>query len=497
MIFIGIGDVVMLKKEKKKIKQKLKKVTIVSRIILAIYLILTLIVLGTVISMNVLPIKYLVPLLIGYVVITGLFGLFAFKNNFRNWIKIVADLLFVVLIAISSFGLYYLNSTFDMLDDIKVKDYQLVDYYILVLKDSEMKNIDDLEGYKLGVYESADKIYEKALKKFDKKVEVQKKKYSSYLSEAEALMDKETDAIFTSAVNYSVLTEDVEGFESNVRILGKISIKIDSNVKVKEVDVTKEPFNVYISGNDIYGNIASVSRSDVNIIATVNPNTHKILLTSIPRDFYVQLHGTKGYKDKLTHAGVYGIDMSVKTIEDLLDIDINYYMRVNFTSLMQLVDAIGGVDVVSDYSFRTVNGLNFVKGTNHLNGKRALAFSRERKAFSDGDRQRGKNQQKVLTAILSKMLSSTTLITKYTDILDSLGGSFQTNMPTSKIYNLVNMQLDKMPTWTFESYNLDGKGSSSYTYTYSHQKLYVMEPDENTVKEAMVKIENIEKDKAN
>ena len=263
---------------------------------------------------------------------------------------------------------------------------------------------------------------------------------------------------------------------------------------VKEVDVTKEPFNIYISGNDIYGNIASVSRSDVNIIATVNPNTHKILLTSIPRDFYVQLHGTSGYKDKLTHAGVYGIDMSVKTIEDLLDIDINYYMRVNFTSLIKVVDAIGGVDVVSDYSFRATTGDRFVKGTNHLNGKKALAFSRERKAFSDGDRQRGKNQQKVLTAILNKMLSSTTLITKYTDILDSLGGSFQTNMPASKIYNLVNMQLDKMPSWTFESYNLDGKGSSSYTYTYPHQKLYVMEPDVNTVNEAKAKIDMIEKE---
>lgn len=484
----------MVKKEKKKTKHKLKKTTIVSRIILVIYLILSLIMLGTVISMNILPVKYLVPLLIGYIVITVLFGLIAFKNNFRNWIKIAVDLIFVILIAISSFGLYYLNSTFDMLDDIKVKDYQLVDYYVLVLKDSKMQTLDDLEGHKLGVYESADKTYEKALKKLDKKVETKKEEYSSYLSEAEALINKESDAIFTSAVNYSVLNENIDDFESSIRILGKISIKIESNVVVKEVDVTKEPFNIYISGNDIYGNIASVSRSDVNIIATVNPNTHKILLTSIPRDFYVQLHGTSGYKDKLTHAGVYGIDMSVKTIEDLLDIDINYYMRVNFTSLIKMVDAIDGVDVESDYSFTAITGDKFVKGINHLDGKKALAFSRERKAFSDGDRQRGKNQQKVLTAILNKMLSSTTLITKYTDILDSLGGSFQTNMPTSKIYNLVNMQLDKMPAWTFESYNLDGKGNSSFTYTYPNQKLYVMEPDINTVNEAKTKIEEVEKE---
>lgn len=487
----------MIKKEKKKIKHKLKKTTIVSRIILIIYLVLSLIMLGMIISLNVLPVKYLVPLLIGYVVISGLFGFIVWKNNFRNWIKIVADLIFVILIVISSFGLYYLNSTFEMLDDIKDKNYQLVDYYVLVLNDSEMQKLDDLEGYKLGVYESADDTYEKALKNLDKKVETQKEEYTSYLSEAEALINKEADAIFTSAVNYSVLNDDVEGFEGNVRILGKISIKIESNVVVKEVDVTKEPFNIYISGNDIYGNIASVSRSDVNIIATVNPNTHKILLTTIPRDFYVQLHGTSGYRDKLTHAGVYGIDMSVKTIEDLLDIDINYYMRVNFTSLIKLVDAVGGVNVESDSSFTAITGDRFVKGINHLNGRKALAFTRERKAFSDGDRQRGKNQQKVLTAILNKTLSSTTLITKYTDILDSLGGSFQTNMPTSKIYNLVNMQLDKMPTWTFESISVNGKGSNDFTYTYPNQKLYVMVPDMNTVNEAINKIDAVEKENIN
>ena len=217
-----------------------------------------------------------------------------------------------------------------------------------------------------------------------------------------------------------MINESIENFENDVRILDTISIKIESNVKVKDADVTKESFNIYISGNDIYGNILSVSRSDVNIIATVNPNTHKILLTTVPRDFYVQLHGTSGYRDKLTHAGVYGIDMSVSTMEDLLDLDINYYMRVNFTSLMKLVDAIGGVDVESDYSFRAASGESFVKGINHMNGKQALAFSRERKAFSDGDRQRGKNQQKVIIAILNKTLSSTTLITSYTDILDFL-----------------------------------------------------------------------------
>ena len=476
----------------KKAKKKLKKTTIVSRIILIIYLALTLFILGKVISMNVLPSKYLIPLLIVYVIITILFGLFAWKNNFKNWIKIVSNIIFVIFIVISSFGLYYLNSTLTLLDDIKDKDYQLVDYYILVLKDSNFEKIDELNNRTLGIYESTDETYDKALKKLNKKISAKTNPYDSYLSEADALIKEEVDSIFISAVNYSMLNENIENFEQDTKILDTISIKIESNVKVKDADVTKESFNIYISGNDIYGNIASVSRSDVNIIATVNPNTNTILLTSIPRDFYVQLHGTNGYRDKLTHSGVYGIDMSVTTIEDLLDIDINYYMRVNFTSLMKLVDAIGGVDVESDYTFKAVSGERFTKGNNHLNGKQALAFARERKAFKDGDRQRGKNQQKVLTAILNKTLSSSTLITKYTDILDSLGGSFQTNMPTTKIYNLVNMQLDKMPSWNIESISLNGKDSHNYTYTYPKQKLYVMEPDINSVNEAIAKIDEIE-----
>ena len=480
---------------KNKKKKKLKKTTIVSRIILIIYLIITLFMLGTVISMNVLPSKYLIPILIGYGVLTILLGIFAWKNNFRNWIKIISDIIFTIIIVISSFALYYLNSTFNLLDNIKNKDYQIVDYYVLVLKDSEAQKLSDLDGHSLGIYENTDKNYKKALKKLEKKITIKEKSYETYLSEAEALIKKEVDSIFVSAVTMQMINESIENFENDVRILDTISIKIESNVKVKDADVTKESFNIYISGNDIYGNILSVSRSDVNIIATVNPNTHKILLTTVPRDFYVQLHGTSGYRDKLTHAGVYGIDLSVSTMEDLLDLDINYYMRVNFTSLMKLVDAIGGVDVESDYSFRAANGMSFVKGINHMNGKQALAFSRERKAFSDGDRQRGKNQQKVIIAILNKTLSSTTLITSYTDILDSLGGSFQTNMPTSKIYNLVNMQLDKMPTWTFESISVNGTGKNEFTYTYPNQRLYVMEPDMNTVNEAISKIDAVEKEK--
>ena len=169
-------------------KKKLKKTTIISRIILIIYLIITLFMLGTVISMNVLPSKYLIPILIGYGVLTILLGIFAWKNNFRNWIKIISDIIFTIIIVISSFALYYLNSTFNLLDNIKNKDYQIVDYYVLVLKDSEAQKLSDLDGHSLGIYETTDKTYKKALKKLEKKITIKEKSYETYLSEAEALI---------------------------------------------------------------------------------------------------------------------------------------------------------------------------------------------------------------------------------------------------------------------------------------------------------------------
>ena len=198
-------------------KKKLKKTTIVSRVILIIYLILTLITLGIIISMNILPSKYLIPLLIGWGFISALLGLFAWKNNFRNWLKIVSDIIFVIIIGICGFGLYYLNSTFTLLDNIKDKDYQLVNYYVLVLNNSELQKLDDLEDNSLGTYKSADETYEKALKQLEKKVSVETNSYDSYLSEADALMSGEVDSIFISAINKDMLDESVDKFDESVR----------------------------------------------------------------------------------------------------------------------------------------------------------------------------------------------------------------------------------------------------------------------------------------
>ena len=259
----------------------------------------------------------------------------------------------------------------------------------------------------------------------------------------------------------------------------------------KDAQVTSETFAVYISGIDTYGTISSVSRSDVNIVAVINPKTYQVLLVNIPRDYYVQLHGTYGKRDKLTHAGMYGVEMSVKTIEDLLDLDINYYFKVNFTSLEDIVDAIGGIEVYSEHTFTSSGrNFNFVKGYNLMNGQQALDFSRERKAFRDGDRMRGKNQQAVINGII-KQASKPSIITKFDTLLKSLSNKFQTNMETSKMMELVKLQISKMPTWNVSTISLTGGDGRASTYSGGSQLLYVMYPSQNSINDAITKIDAV------
>jgi LCP family protein required for cell wall assembly len=249
------------------------------------------------------------------------------------------------------------------------------------------------------------------------------------------------------------------------------------------------PYIIYISGIDTFGPISSLSRSDVNILMVVNPDTGKILLVNTPRDFYVQLRDTTGLKDKLTHAGVYGIDVSQGTMEDLYEVPIDYYLRINFNSLVAVVNALGGVDVESVYDF-TSNGHHFVVGMNHLDGPAALAFSRARYNFPEGDRIRGQNQQRVIEAIVHK-LSDPSVLVGYNRILSAVQGAIQTSMPPEVISSQVKHQLTTGQSWTTTSISVNGSDASEYTYTYPGQRLYVMVPDDNTVYEAKLQIQAI------
>ncbi|MCR5692041.1 MAG: LCP family protein, partial [Eubacterium sp.] len=267
--------------------------------------------------------------------------------------------------------------------------------------------------------------------------------------------------------------------------------------------VTTKPFIVYISGIDVYGKVSQTSRSDVNIIAVVNPITKKVLLVSTPRDYYVPLYNddgksySGGIPDKLTHAGIYGVDVSMGTLEHIYDLDINYYVRVNFTSVKKIVNILGGVEVYSDYDFISDWGPNgagthykFKKGYNKVNGKKALAFCRERHHFDNGDYQRGRDHQHMIEAILNKVMSPKVL-QDFSSLLKESKSMFQTNMSTKKIVSLCNMQLSDMATWKISYANAAGTGSKQTTYSIRSNALYVCMPDDSSIAKIKKKIKKV------
>ena len=432
--------------------------------------------------LDMIPFKYLII----FYIVFGLLYLYLFITSFPKKIKNkfrISSCVFLILFGtIFGIGIKYLNDTMDFVGVISKDLFQKEVYYVMTLDDSKYKNIKDLDGKSIGIYSS--KNGEEAIKLLDKKIKSTSKEYKNVVELFEDLQDNKIDAVLINESTKNLLDTDLADMELKLKEIYKVYVSIEKTDIVKVVDITKKPFNIYVAGGDAYGSIDNVTNTDVNMIITVAPVNRKVLLTSIPRDYYVNLpsFGNDAY-DKLTHAGYYGIEESVKAIENLLDIDINYYVKVNFSTIEGVIDAIKGVDVYSDYSFNEcAYGIyHFNKGMNHLNGKQALAFARERKSFSDGDIQRVKNQQKVLTAIIDKVTSSTTLVTNFSQILDSVGNSFSTNMETKSINRFIKMQLNDMRGWSIESQNLVGTDLYTYTYTYPNLQLYVMKQDENSI----------------
>ena len=482
---------------KKANAKKKKKINIVSTIIGIIFLFLLVVFMGLIIYMDILPTKYF-AIITGSLALLGIiFSLILFIPKIKGKLKIFASVFAVLFSAVFVFGIHKLYNTVDFLNKVTNTKYQLDNYYVVVLDNQTYDKLSDLGTDKMGFFVNDTKSYRKAEKKLKEKVKTKNTNYEDQYELANDLLDEQVDAMFINEAYKSSLDEEIEGFSAKTKIIETISIKSKNKTIVKKVKVTKQSFNLYISGIDTYGKISSVSRSDVNMIVTVNPTTHQILLTSIPRDYYVQLHGTTGLKDKLTHAGIYGVDKSITTLEDLFKIDINYYVRVNFSTLIDVVNIIDGIDIYSDKAFipYTDPSVRIRQGNQHLNGKQALAFSRERYAYREGDRHRVQNQQTVITAIMDKMLKSKTLISKYDSLLDTLSGSFQTNMNTNELTSLIKKQIDTMAEWEIISQSVNGTDSSNYTHSAPSQKAYVMEPDMSTVTAASEKIKEVLDDK--
>ena len=423
-------------------------------------------------KLKILPDNILIPIILALILLTMIFVLLINFSTHGLVSKILCSLMVVVLSAVYGLGNYYLystNTTLETVTDQGNKAKNTVS--VVVLNSSGLENVNSLEGSKLGVLKTiGNEATKKSLTDLKKNnVTYTKKTYDNMLGMLKALYDGEVDAIVLNEAYRSNVCdlEDYTNFNNDTKVIHKTVYYTKENSSSLAVsDITSKPFNILISGNDSFGSLDENSRSDVDMLVTINPVTSTILLTSIPRDSYVKevcndYACNYGVYDKLTHTGIYGVDTTKDTIENLLDIDINYVYRVNFTSMIDIVDALGGVDVtvpegMAVSKFYTNSNLEGVhEGENHLDGKRALAYSRERKAYLDGDLQRARNQQQVLQAMFKKA-TSPEIIKNYTSLLKALIGAFDTNMTTKEITSFIKYQIQAKPSWKFEQFVLKG-----------------------------------------
>lgn len=452
--------------------------------------VISIIVLWLVYFINVLPMEYFIVLCFLLLIIDAI--VIALLLSFGTIKNILGGFFSLLLIVTMIVGINYELNTLDFFKQFGFNEYKTENYGIYVLKSSNYENIVDLENKSIAHLELKKNAgLNKMVDKITKKIEFKSKTYDDIYSMVSDLIGEKIEGIILEEAQVEILKE--ENYDEYILLKSIYGDAIELSIKKSKsnVDILKDSYNIYISGIDTYGNITKVSRSDVNILATVNPVKKEILLTNIPRDYYVKLHSFNEY-DKLTHAGIYGIDESISTIEDLLDTKINYYVKVNFTSLIDIVDALDGIVVNSNYSFTTVDGYSFKKGTNYLDGKEALSFARERKAFKEGDRIRGENQQLILTSIINKA-TSTKIITNYTEILKAVKGKFITNIKDEEITKLIKMQFSDGQAWNIKSISVNGVDSYDYVYSYKKNKLYVMRPIQETVDNAKGKIKDVMK----
>ncbi len=373
------------------------------------------------------------------------------------------------------------------------------EYGIYILKESSAEKIEDLKDFVFGysdayavedmrkIENSVEEIYQKRIQtvRYKDPVQMIEKVYAQSERQAVILNQSMINMIEDAGDddNNDEKSGKYAGFLEDFRCVYTISVENSIRTRSSQKDVTAENFTVYISGIDVEGDVKTKSRSDVNIIMSVNPVTHQILLVSTPRDYYVPLSISNGVCDKLTHAGNYGVDVSMETLEQLYDIKLDYFVRMNFTGFVDIIDALGGIDINSDYTFYT-HGCQFYEGLNeNVSGSRAIWFARERHSFAEGDRQRGKNQMKVIEAVIHKCMSKA-LLKKYDEIMDSVAESFQTNISKEDVQALVHYQIDESPKWKIQTYSVSGEGASRTTYSTPNSSAYVMIPDETTIETA-------------
>lgn len=451
-----------------------------------------------VIRLNVLPSKFLFPLTIGVVVLDAIFILLLifFSKNVVS--KIVCIVLTLFVCVASCMGGYYISKTQSVLSNItNVAKHAKNTVSVIVKESSSIKNKSQLNGVSVGSLRLNEQGSKKALKELSSEgIVLNQTEYDSMTTLLEAFYNGEVDSIIINESSRSQILdmEAYSNFDSNTRVVYQTSYKVKNNDSATSVsDITSKPFNVLISGSDTRGGFDENGRSDVIMVATVNPKSHTILLTSVPRDFYVTTACDagdgcmQGALDKITHTGIHGTNTTKRTVEQLLGIEINYTFKVGFDTVTKLVDTLGGVDVTVAPGYAVHNEyINVKEGVNHLYGEEALEYARERYAYVEGDRQRTKNQQQVLMGIV-KEATKPSVITNYAAIMDTMANTFSTTMSNEEITDLIKYQLNNNPTWKMEQYMVDGTGDTLMCAELG-DAASVMVPDQSTVKMAKDKI---------
>ncbi|HEL2700111.1 TPA: LCP family protein [Streptococcus suis] len=468
--------------------RKSPKLKLVNFALWVLYAIILCLFLVTMYRYNILDFRYLnyivTILLIGVAVLTGLL-------MWRKKARIFTALVLIFSLVITSVGIYGMQEVVKFSTRLNSNSaFSEYEMSILVPVNSEITDVRQVTNVLAPAEYDQDNIT--ALLNDISKMESTQLTTSpttSYLTAYQAMLNGESQAMVFNGVFTNILENEDSDFSPKVKKI--YSFKVTQTVETATEQVSGDSFNIYISGIDTYGPISSVSRSDVNIIMTVNRATHKILLTTTPRDSYIAIaDGGQNQYDKLTHAGIYGVNASVHTLENLYGIDISNYIRLNFTSFLQLIDLVGGIDVENTQEF-TSGGYNFPVGTVHLDAEQALIFVRERYSLANGDNDRGQNQEKVIAALIKKMRSPDNLA-NYQAILTGLEGSIQTDLSLETIMGLVNTQLESGTQFTVESQAVTGTGRSDLSsYAIPGSQLYMMEINQDSLEQAKAAIQSV------
>jgi LCP family protein required for cell wall assembly len=475
----------------------------------------------TLVQLDMLPTGYLVGLLIFLGLFALLIGLMMFLKGKKpgKARRVIAAVLAVMLLCGCVVISTVASDVRKTIQAMSREMFELPTREIYVLADSAAQDVKDTAGLTFGYLKEYDEACTtQVLNRIREEIgkDPVTAGYVSIGTMIQALLDNRIDAIVLNGGIVSILedTEEFMDFSGKTKVLEQFrveepelplgdytlhseeSVSPGENIYVEEEETEPqkeaidfsalEPFIVYVSGSDSYDTqIIKSGRSDVNILAVVNPLSKQVLLLNTPRDYYVENPAGKGELDKLTHCGLYGIKNSMRTLGSLYRKNVDYYVRINFSGFKQMIDALGGVTVYSDYAFTAITRTEIAEGENHLNGQQALDFARERYTLPGGDAERGRHQMQVITAVIEKATTGTTIISNYSDIMDSVEGMFTMNVPAELISELMKMQLEDMARWNIVSFSVTGSGKKAETYSMPGMELYVTEPNEYSIKKAI------------